>query len=657
VTAIPRLFDLLVRRRVVVETVRSAEPSIGRALWLVHSAQARAMAARDAFVRQRGARAMPDPDGGATDRELIAALDNYRFTRELVELPGAEVFGLWRQCAEDRRHVLSWANTLAAVFSREARARYAEHLNVVERSMREVGDLLPEALPADALRKAENPVASVGESLQRFRQNSAAWIAALEHLATQRPTSLPAPAAGRAAVEDAPPIYGGLPAEIAARVETTPLQRGPLSAILRRYQEFGSRYLVLQGRCVLGDDMGLGKTVQVLAAMCHAHVEGAKWFFVVAPNSVVANWEREVRKHTRLHPIVVHGADRDEELARWKRRGGVAITTYGTVGRLTSRVEKIDFLAVDEAHYAKNPDAQRTQAVANLASRSSRVVLMTGTALENRLAEMGSLITLAQPGMRDSLDRLIGFGGRPNPRVIRTELAPVYLRRTQADVLVELPERIEIDEWVEPSEADLAAYRNTPAVLVYKRIAATVGDGTRTSAKYERLKEIIDEHLSQGRKVLVFSFFLQVIADVCDLVGGAAQITGGTSHGERQRIIDEFTTAPDARVLVGQIDAGGIGVNLQAAQVVIIMEPQLKPSSEWHAIARAHRMGQSKTVTVHRLMVRGTIEERIVELLRKKTEIFRTYADDSAMREASSMATDSGDSLEAALERLLKEGE
>jgi SNF2 family DNA or RNA helicase len=391
--------------------------------------------------------------------------------------------------------------------------------------------------------------------------------------------------------------------------------------------------------------------------MCHAHAEGAKWFFVVAPNSVVANWEREVRKHTRLHPVVVHGADRDEELARWKRRGGVAITTYGTVGRLASQVERIDFLAVDEAHYAKNPDAQRTQAVANLASRSSRVVLMTGTALENRLAEMGSLITLAQPGMRDSLDRLIGHGGRPNPRVIRTELAPVYLRRTQADVLVELPERIEIDEWVEPSEADLAAYRNTPAVLVYKRMAATIGDGTRTSAKYERLKEIIDEHLSQGRKVLVFSFFLQVIADVCDLVGGTAQITGGTSHGERQRIIDEFATAPDARVLVGQIDAGGIGVNLQAAQVVIIMEPQLKPSTEWHAIARAHRMGQSKTVTVHRLMVRGTIEERIVELLRKKTEIFRTYADDSAMREASSMATDSGDSLEAALERLLKKGE
>jgi len=636
--------------------VRTAEPTIGRALWLVKSAQARVLGARDAFVRQRGARAMPDPDGGVLDHELIVALDNYRHVRQQLELPATEVFGLWKQSSADRHHVLSVTNTLAMIFSREARARYVEHLNIVERSMREVHESLPEALPAEALQSAAHPVASASESLQRFRQNNAASMAALEYLGNQRVPSPPATPAGELpAVEVAPPIYGGLPLEIAARVETTPLQRGPLTAILRRYQEFGSRYLVLQERSLLGDDMGLGKTVQVLAAMCHAHAEGAKWFFVVAPNSVIANWEREVRKHTRLHPVVVHGAERDRELARWKRRGGVAITTYGTVGRLAGSIEKIDFLAVDEAHYAKNPEALRTQAVWRLVQLSSRMALMTGTALENRLEEMRFLITLAQPNMQGALERIIGAQRRPDPEKIRIELAPVYLRRTQSDVLVELPERIEIDEWVEPTSADLGAYRAAPLVLVYKRMAATLGDGTRTSAKYERLMEIIDEHRAQGRKILVFSFFLQVIADVSELVGGAAQITGATSHVQRQRIIDEFTNAPDARVLVGQIDAGGIGVNLQAAQVVIIMEPQLKPSTEWHAIARAHRMGQSKTVTVHRLMVRQTIEERIVDMLREKAELFRTYADDSAMREASSMATDSGDSLEATLTKLLEE--
>ncbi len=652
---VPGLLNLLLRRQAVVASVREAEPNIGHALWLVNSAQARVFGAQDAFQRQRGTRAMPNPDGGALDRELIVALDNYRHVREQLELPATEVFSLWKQSSADRQYVLSLANTLAIIFSREARARYAEHLSSVERSLREVHELLPEALTTEALKVAAQPVVSTNESLQRFRQNNAASMAALEFLNNQRLRSSPATPTGEMpAVEVAPPIYGGLPLEIAARVETTPLQRGPLTAILRRYQEFGSRYLILQERSLLGDDMGLGKTVQVLAAMCHAHAEGAKWFFVVAPNGVIANWEREVRKHTRLHPVVIHGVDRDHELARWKRRGGVAITTYGTVGRLADSIEKIDFLAVDEAHYVKNPEAQRTQAVLRLAQRSSRVTLMTGTALENRLEEMRFLITSAQPGMRDALDRIIGAQRRPDPQQIRTELAPVYLRRTQADVLVELPDRIEIDEWVEPTPADLAAYQAAPLVLVYKRMAATLGDGTRTSAKYERLMEIIDEHRDQGRKILIFSFFLQVIADVSELVGGAAQITGATSHGDRQRIIDEFTDAPDARVLVGQIDAVGIGVNLQAAQVVIIMEPQLKPSTEWHAIARAHRMGQSKTVTVHRLMVRQTIEERIVDLLREKAELFRTYAADSAMREASTMATDSGNSLEAALTKLLE---
>jgi SNF2 family DNA or RNA helicase len=648
------LLNILLRRQALRAAEREAEPTVSRALWLVNSARARAVGARDALARQQGGREIPNPDGGPLDRELIAALDNYRQVREQIELPATELFGLWRESSADRRQVTSFANTLLMVFSAEARARYVEHLNSAERAIREIQDVLPEALPKEVLRRAEEQSPSAAEAVQRFRQNSAGWIAALELISRSRTPTRPTEGV-QIVDEGAPPIYGGLPLEIAGRVETTPLQRGPLTAILRRYQEFGSRYLVLQERSLLGDDMGLGKTVQVLAAMCHAHAEGAKWFFVVAPNSVLANWEREVRKHTRLHPIVLHGADRDRELARWKRRGGVAITTYGTVGRLIAGIEKIDLLAVDEAHYVKNPDAQRTRAVWQLSQKSKRLTLMTGTALENRLEEMRFLITLAQPAMKPTLDRIIGSFSRPNPQQIRTELAPVYLRRTQADVLVELPERIEIDEWIEPTAADLAAYNSVPAELVYKRMAATLGDGSRTSAKYERLMEIIDEHRAQGRKILVFSFFLQVISDVCELVGGASQITGATSHGERQRIIDEFTNAEDPRVLVGQIDAGGIGVNLQAAQVVIIMEPQLKPSTEWHAIARAHRMGQSKTVTVHRMMVRQTIEERIVELLREKAELFRTYADDSAMRQASSMATDSGQSLEAALTKMLQE--
>jgi SNF2 family DNA or RNA helicase len=108
----------------------------------------------------------------------------------------------------------------------------------------------------------------------------------------------------------------------------------------------------------------------------------------------------------------------------------------------------------------------------------------------------------------------------------------------------------------------------------------------------------------------------------------------------RQEILDSFTQEPDQVILVMQVDAGGIGINLQSAQVVVLMEPQMKPSTEWQAIARVHRMGQSKTVLVHRLIARDTIDERMVELVEQKTQVFMDYANDSAVRDASFMAKD-----------------
>ena len=141
--------------------------------------------------------------------------------------------------------------------------------------------------------------------------------------------------------------------------------------------------------------------------------------------------------------------------------------------------------------------------------------------------------------------------------------------------------------------------------------------------------------------MVVFSFFRQVIDDVCALVGGAPQITGSTSAVERQRLIDQFTSDASCNVLVSQVDAGGLGINLQAAQVVVLMEAQFKPSTEWQAIARVHRMGQSRTVLVHRLLARGTIEERLVDLIDSKTQLFEAYANDSSVRDMSAMAMDS----------------
>jgi SNF2 family DNA or RNA helicase len=452
-------------------------------------------------------------------------------------------------------------------------------------------------------------------------------------------------------------IQGGLSGEIADRVETTPLLSGPLVATLRRYQTFGARYLIVQERTLLGDDMGLGKTVQVLAAMCHLHALGSRHFFVVAPNSVLINWQREIQKHTELRAIVVHGADRDSSILEWQALGGVAVTTYGTVSKIIDHIPAIDFFAVDEAHYAKNPEALRTKAITTLAMRSQYITLMTGTALENRLGELCSLVGLAQPDLGSKIEETLQtHEGFISPEIISAIIAPAYLRRTQSDVLTELPERVHVDEWIELTDIDRSAYRDSQGDLMSRRLAACVGNGSKTSAKYTRLSELIEEHTSAGRKVVVFSYFRQVITDVCALTGGSPSITGDTSSTERQRIIDQFSNDSSATVLVSQIDAGGIGINLQSAQVVILMEPQFKPSTEWQAIARVHRMGQSRTVLVHRLLARKTIDERLVQLIEEKTQTFMSYANDSEVRDASVMAIDTNnEDFEAELKRLLEE--
>ncbi|MFM9146628.1 MAG: SNF2-related protein, partial [Verrucomicrobiota bacterium] len=177
-----------------------------------------------------------------------------------------------------------------------------------------------------------------------------------------------------------------------------------------------------------------GKTVQVLGAMCHLSAVGARRFFVVCPNSVLINWEREVSKHTGLTPTVIHGPDRNDEVALWKERGGVGITTFATLSKLVHLIDDVDLLAVDEAHAVKNPEAQRTQAVLRLAAKARHLVLMTGTALENRLAEMHTLVAAAQPELHDLLKQLL-WQVRPKPNEIRRQLAPVSAthpgRRTQ----------------------------------------------------------------------------------------------------------------------------------------------------------------------------------------------------------------------------------
>lgn len=446
-------------------------------------------------------------------------------------------------------------------------------------------------------------------------------------------------------------FHGTLPLTIAQAAEALSLRRGEMTALLRRYQQFGAQYLLTQKRILLGDDMGLGKTVQILAAICHLHDEGDRHFFVIAPNSVLLNWEREILKHTRLKPIILHGPSRLQNLAEWKRHGGIAVTTYGTVGVLSSGISSIDLLAVDEAHFVKNSNTKRNKYVRQIAEKSRYVALLSGTAIENRVDELHALVTLAQPKIREAANYLVS-NPRINPEEARRRVAPVYLRRTQEDVLHELPELTHIDELIELSEKE----RLNPVLhsdnLMHRRQAATASLGIAHSAKYERLRELLDIYRSEQRKVVVFSYFRQVLDDVCKIAEPCPSITGDNSAANRLEIIDRFASEQGHAALALQIEAGGVGINLQCAQVVILMEPQLKPSTENQAIARVHRMGQSRRVIVHRMIAKNTVDEDLIEVLKEKQAVFDRFANPSAIKDESAMSIDSTLAAEAVVRDL-----
>ena len=451
---------------------------------------------------------------------------------------------------------------------------------------------------------------------------------------------------------------GFLPAEIAEQVRVFPLDQSRLKTSLRGYQAFGAKFALVQERVILGDEMGLGKTMQSLAAMCHLAAQGATHFLVVCPASVVVNWTREVERHTLLEARRVHGPGekREEAQQEWVTAGGVAVTTFEALRAMPEDLDVlVTLMVVDEAHYVKNPNALRTQSVSEWAARSRRVVFLTGTPMQNRVGEFRVLVGHLRPEVADSLD--IADGALDGTR-FREAVAPVYLRRNQEDVLSELPPRLETQEWVALEGPTLRSYRK--AVLAGNFMAmrrAAFDPGTvKGSPKLRRLVEIVGEAADGGRKVVVFSYFRDVLETVTQVLGSGRDgvpglrvvgaLTGDVSPTDRQAMVDEFSAAKGPAVLVSQIQAGGVGLNIQAASVIIIAEPQLTPSIEEQAIARAHRMGQVRRVDVHRLLCEDSVDQRILELLADKREAFDEYARRSDMANATPEAVDTGSGTE-----------
>ncbi len=453
-----------------------------------------------------------------------------------------------------------------------------------------------------------------------------------------------------------------------------------LQAELRPYQEDGFRWLARlshwgAGAC-LADDMGLGKTVQGLALLLERAADGPA--LVVAPTSVVANWVDEARRFAptlKVRPLTGAVAAR-ARLLDDPAPFDLFVTTYGLLHNDIDALAEVEWSTVilDEAQAIRNPATQRARASRRLNARFRMVT--TGTPIQNSLADLHSIFSFLNPGLlgsargfRENFGLPIERGSDPVARLrLRRLIAPFVLRRVKADVLDDLPSRTEVTLHVEmsPEEAsfyealrlravdDMEALANGQADdglaeagqredgraqgtdhrmqllahLTRLRLAccnpALVHADGPASSKLRTFADTLGE-LRQGRhRVLVFSQFVRHLRLVEDHVKGAGipyqYLDGSTPAKTRAKRIQAFQRGEGDLFLIS-LKAGGVGLNLTAADYVIHMDPWWNPAAEDQASDRAHRIGQTRPVTIYRLVTRGTIEEQIVELHRHKREL------------------------------------
>ena len=475
----------------------------------------------------------------------------------------------------------------------------------------------------DLYDKARNM--SEGEALGDFKKNGASYYALIEKLT------------GTGAEREL--IYSSIPAQLADEIDAFPLDTGGFLGDLRSYQAFGARYILTLERVLLGDEMGLGKTIQAIAAMAHLYAKD-RWsrFLIVCPASVMVNWCREIHKFSGIKAHLLHGPLLDDSLARWQQEGGAAVTNYESLSKIIGAVDgkmKLSMLIIDEAHYIKNPEAKRTRYIHTLEDESERILMMTGTPLENKVDEMCELIGFVRPDLVKEIRSNAGMRHVPQ---FKEMLAPVYLRRRRDMVLEELPPLTMEEEWCAMTPQDSACYiaQVQDGNFMGMRRVSFLQEDMNTSSKAVRLREICEEAVEEGRKVIVYSYFRDTISKVIGFLGDlvAGSITGSTPVQERQDLIDRFTDAQGGCVLVCQVQAGGTGLNIQAAGVVIFCEPQIKPSLTWQALSRVYRMGQVQNVLVYHLLCENTVDEAVREILARKEEEFDLFAQESTIADA-----------------------
>jgi non-specific serine/threonine protein kinase len=465
-----------------------------------------------------------------------------------------------------------------------------------------------------------------------------------------------------------------------------------LRAALRPYQQVGVRWLHLLSRLGLGaclaDDMGLGKTIQVLALLLVARRErtGRRCSLLVAPASLLANWMAEIERFAPVlravvaHPSAMTAAELDALARGPARDADLIITSYGWLLRAPGLVETPWRLAVlDEAQAIKNPGTRQARAVKRLDALAR--IALTGTPVENRLGDLWSIFDFLNPGLLGSAPAFGRFAKRLAARPhnpygpLRELVRPYILRRLKTDpaVIADLPDKTEVKAFCPLSRKQAALYQQAvdelsaqiqgaegiqrrglilSFLMRFKQIcnhpSQWLGDGIwadADSGKLGRLREIAEVIAARQEKALVFTQFREVTAPLAAFLGAVFGRPGLVLHGEtavrqRQALVRRFQDDEAVPFFVLSLKAGGAGLNLTAASHVVHFDRWWNPAVENQATDRAFRIGQTRNVLVHKLVCRGTVEERIDQLIESKEKLARDLLEGGAERLLTEMGDD-----------------
>ena len=432
-----------------------------------------------------------------------------------------------------------------------------------------------------------------------------------------------------------------------------------LNATLRDYQKYGYKWLKYLtdnnlGAC-LADDMGLGKTLQAIALLSNLHEEKKKKSMVIMPKSLIYNWENEIKKFApKLKVGVYYGINRDFSSLK---KVDVILTTYGTIRNDIENLleHKFDLLILDESQNIKNINSQTTKAV--LLLNAKKRVALSGTPIENNLLELYSLFRFLNPEMFGSVQRFTNsyilpiqkYSDTSTIEELKKKIYPFLLRRVKKEVLEDLPDKIEKLVYVDMNDEHRRFYeerrkyyyslleKNTSsqgnfdkffvlqAINELRHIVSSPELETKKiiSSKKEVLIENVIEAIENNHKVLVFVNYLSSIESICDSLKENKikylKMTGQTK--DRQNLVDKFQSDSRYKVFVMTLKTGGVGLNLVSADTIFIYDPWWNTTVENQAIDRAYRLGQDKTVFAYKMIMRNTIEEKILKLQEIKNKL------------------------------------